>query len=131
MQTKKKVETMLLVLDFNRNNSIYTFEIIEVEENRETHNLNDFYNIIGCNTVDITDYSDDIAIIVDDEGLFKENTFITEIIAPDGYHLQLAGKLIFAKNVYTEDSTKIGGLSSGECFNLITNLKMRLMGVKR
>ncbi|WP_053071868.1 DUF3846 domain-containing protein [Ornithinibacillus contaminans] len=130
MKNTEKVSLNLLVLDFNYYMFQHEFSIVKIEENRDTLELDDYYKIIGCERIDITDYNDDIAIIVDDEGLFKENTFYTEFVAPDGCNFQLAGKLIFARNVYTENGTSLTGLTAGECFKLIDSIKPRLMGVR-
>lgn len=40
---------------------------IEEFEKDSRSNLKDYYRIIGCDSIDITKYSKDIAIVIDDE----------------------------------------------------------------
>lgn len=48
---------------------------------------------------DVLDYSDEIAIFVDDQGFFKEGLSVFEIESIDGDVNKLAGKLLFVRNV--------------------------------
>lgn len=128
MKTKAEIMKVYTVgFDFEKM-AIKT-EVVEFE--KENNNLKNYYNIIGCDTIDIVNLNEDIAIVVDDDGLLKSGTPVFEIKTEDGAELQLAGKLLFAKNNYTNDGTKLTGLTSGEIFNLMINLEIRVIGVTR
>jgi len=87
--------------------------------------------ILECEGIDIVDYSDDIAIVVSDRGMFTEGNPVFEVITPDDTVLRLAGTLLFAKNTYTAASVDSGELSSAEIRNLAENLTIRVTGVTR
>ena len=84
--------------------------------------------ILKCEGVDIVDYSDDIAIVVSDCGMFAEGNPVFEVITPDDTKLCLAGTLLFAKNTYTADSVDLGELSSEEIHYLVQNLEIKVRG---
>lgn len=87
--------------------------------------------VLECEGIDIVDYSDDIAIVVSDRGMFTEGKPVFEVIAPDDTVLRLAGTLLFAKNTYTVASVDLGELSSAEIRDLAENLKIKVIGVIR
>lgn len=85
--------------------------------------------ILECEGIDIVDYSEDIAIIVSDRGMFTEGKTVFQLITPDDTVLRLAGTLLFAKNTYTADSVDLGELSSAEIRDLALGLKIKVIGV--
>lgn len=85
--------------------------------------------ILECEGIDIVDYSEDIAIIVSDRGMFTKGKTVFQLITPDDTVLRLAGTLLFAKNTYTADSVDLGELSSAEIRDLALALKIKVMGV--
>ena len=85
--------------------------------------------ILECDGIDIVDYSDDIAIVVSDRGMFIEGKPVFEVTASDGTVLRLAGTLLFARNTYTADSVDLGQLSPAEIQDLAEHLKIRVVGV--
>lgn len=85
--------------------------------------------ILECDGIDIVDYSDDIAIVVSDRGMFIEGKPVFEVTVSDGTVLRLAGTLLFARNTYTADSVDLGELSLAEIRDLAENLKIRVVGV--
>lgn len=94
----------------------------------QTKKLN---TILECEGIDIVDYSDDIAIVVSDRGMFTEGKPVFQVTTPDDTVLRLAGTLLFAKNTYTADSVDLGELSSAEIRNLAEDLKIKVIGVIR
>lgn len=86
------------------------------------------HEIIGCKGIEIVDYTDDIAIVVSDYGMFTEGEPVFEVITPDNTTLHLAGTLLFAKNIYTAKSVDLGELSSAEINDLVQNLKIKVIG---
>lgn len=87
--------------------------------------------ILECEGIDIVDYSEDIAIVVSDRGMFTEGKTVFQVITPDDTVLRLAGTLLFAKNTYTADSVDLGELSSAEIRDLAQGLKIKVIGVIR
>lgn len=122
-------EMKVLLIKFDLNTMRFITEIESFKKDSERNALHDYYRLIDCNSIDIVNYNDDIAIIVDDEGLLKSNNPIVEITINDSYKHHLAGTLIFAKNHYGDDRISLIGLSDGEIFNLMTTLKLKAIGV--
>ncbi|MBT2583152.1 hypothetical protein [Planococcus sp. ISL-109] len=87
--------------------------------------------VLECDGIDIVDYSDDIAIVVSDRGMFIEGKPVFKVTAPDDTVLRLAGTLLFARNTYTADSVDLGELSLSEIRKLAENLKIQVIGVIR
>ncbi|EGA91391.1 hypothetical protein GPDM_00950 [Planococcus donghaensis MPA1U2] len=87
--------------------------------------------ILDCERIEIVDYSNEIAIVVSDRGMFTDGLPIFEIIAPDNTELHLAGTLLFAKNTYTAEDVEIGELNSIEIHQLVQNLKIKVIGAIR
>lgn len=75
--------------------------------------------------------TEDVCIIIDDEGLLKSGNPVLEIETESCYQLQLAGTLIFAGNRHTDEGDEITSLETGECLNLLNNLKIRVIGVTK
>lgn len=88
-----------------------------------------FNIVLECEGIDIVDYSDDIAIVVSDQGMFTEGKAVFQVITPDDTVLRLAGTLLFAKNTYTADSIDLGELSSAEIRDLAQGLKIKVIGI--
>ena len=77
---------------------------------------------------DFFDYSDDIAILVDDQGFFKKGLPVFDIESEYGDHNKLAGKLVFVRNVVNEFSTDIGSITYEDVFKLKTQLNIKFVG---
>lgn len=121
----------VLVVKFDLNKMRFITMIEEFEKDSRS-NLKDYYRIIGCDSIDITNYSKDIAIVVDDEGLLKSANPVLEIAVDRNYYgntIQLAGTLVFAKNHYGEDGISLVGLTEEEILLLLRSLKMRAIGI--
>lgn len=117
-------QMMVYTVGFNTNKMAYEAEILEIPSKQ----LGALNEILDCEGIDIVDYSDDIAIVVDDKGMFKQGNPVFEIIAEDGYKLKLCGKLIFARNDYKEDSVDLAGLSLEDIEKLRKLLNIKLIG---
>lgn len=95
--------------------------------------INDIYdglsNIIGSDSLEFVDFNDEIVLVVDEEGKFKKNNPVFRVITDDGISLDLAGKLLFARNVENEFSTDIDSIKAEDIFYLRNNLDIQLLGV--
>ena len=80
---------------------------------------------------DFYDYSDEISILVDDQGLFKPNNPVFEIVSEFGDRAKLAGRLLFVRNIDNEFSVDIGSIKYEDIFNLRTQLQIQLIGVTK
>lgn len=80
---------------------------------------------------DFYDYSDGINILVDDQCFFKPNNLVFEIVSEFGDSAQLAGRLLFVRNIENEFSVDIGAIKYEDIFNLRTNLQIQLIGVTK
>lgn len=105
-------------------------EIVEVYTTfSETYNK--CCEIIGTDSVEFVDYTDEIAILVDESGLYKSNNVLFEIKLPQGGNIKLAGKMLFVRNIENEFSTDIGGLSLQDILSLRENLDIKIIGMTK
>lgn len=86
------------------------------------------HEILDCEGIEIVDYSEEVAIVVSDRGMFTDGQPVFEIISPDSTVLRLAGPLLFARNIYTEESVDLGGLNSVEVHHLVQELQIKIIG---
>ena len=86
---------------------------------------------LQSSSYDFYDYSDEITILVDDLGFFKPNNPVFEIVSEFGDRAQLAGRLLFVRNIENEFSVDIGSITYEDIFNLRTNLQIQLIGVTK
>ena len=105
-------------------------EVIQIE-----YTVDDIYDelssIIGSNSLEFVDFNNEIVMVIDEEGKFKKNNPIFSVVTDDGITLDLAGKLLFARNVENEFSTDIGSIKAEDIFYLRNNLNIQLLGVVR
>jgi len=110
-----------------------TFKIEAAIHEIEYSNLDEQYDqlvmLLEAEGLDVLDYSDDIAILVDDRGFEKKNNPVFEVITEDNIPCQLAGKLLVVRNVYNEESTDFGGLTPEDVLWLRNNLQISLKGI--
>jgi len=115
----------LLVIGFNLNNMKFTERIVDFNpENR----LKDYYDLIDCDCIDIVTLSNDVSVIVDDEGFLKSGNPVFEV-KYNGYIHQLAGTMVFVKNVYTNEGIDSAGFNDPELVDLFLKLKITMIGV--
>ena len=60
-----------------------------------------FANMIAAETIDIVDFTEDLCLIVDDEGLLKSDNLVYEIKLKEATH-QIAGRFAIGRNEYCE-----------------------------
>ena len=92
---------------------------------------NEITTVLHSTGYDFYDYSDEISILVDDQGFFKPNNPVFEIVSEFGDRTQLAGRLLFVRNIENEFSVDIGSIKYEDIFNLRTNLQIQLIGVTK
>lgn len=85
--------------------------------------------VLEAEGYDFYDYSDEIAILVDDRGFEKVSNPVFEVISSFGDRSRLAGRLVFVRNVENEYSTDIGSIKKEDIFNLRINLDVELVGM--
>lgn len=114
-----------LVIDFSHEKRKAFSKIVE-REGKESH-LNDFYEIIGCDCIDIVPVNEEVAIVVDDEGFLKSDNLIFEVQDhKNRFQCHLAGKLIFAKN--SQDD--VTGFSTDEVFKLHLKIQIGQISIR-
>ncbi|WP_394189380.1 hypothetical protein [Paenisporosarcina quisquiliarum] len=121
-------EIQVYIVGFNMENMSPFAKIEKISSVAGPEQTAKFHEILECTGIDIVDYSDDIAIVVSDHGMFTEGQPVFEIITPDNNVLRLAGTLLFAKNIYTPESVDLGELSSAEIHHLVQNLNIKVAG---
>ncbi|MEK4701961.1 hypothetical protein MKX47_20905 [Solibacillus sp. FSL R7-0668] len=84
--------------------------------------------ILQSTGYDFYDYSDEITILVDDQGMFKQGNPVFEVISYYGDVAQLAGRLLFVRNVENEFSTDIGSITYEDIFKLRNEMKIQFVG---
>ena len=84
--------------------------------------------ILDATGYDFFDYSDEIVILVDSQGLFKEGVPVFEIESAYGDVNKLAGKLLFVRNIENEFSTDIGSITYEDIFKLRNEMKIQFVG---
>ena len=118
------------VIIFNTQTLKVEAEVVEYKANRDKI-YDKLCMLLNCDSLEFVDYSEDIVIIVDENGKFKPNNPVFNVITQDGYSVELAGKIIFARNIENEHSTDIGSIKYEDIFNLRTQLQIQLIGVTK
>ncbi|BAK15232.1 uncharacterized protein SSIL_0809 [Solibacillus silvestris StLB046] len=96
-----------------------TIDILDLQLNK----------VLQAEGYDFFDYSDEISILVDDKGFEKELNPVFEIVSHFGEKINLAGRLLFVRNIENEYSTDIGSIKYQDIFNLRINLNIKLIGM--
>lgn len=116
---------------FDTNTMKMNAEVIKLVAN-DADKLNfEINKTLNSTGFDFFDYSDDIAILVDDQGFFKEGLPVFEIESEYGDYNKLAGKLVFVRNVENEFSTDIGSITYEDVYKLKTQLNIKFVGFTR
>lgn len=103
-------------------------EVNNIEVNNADELEVEINKILGATGYDFYDYSDEIAILVDDQGLFKEGLPVFEVESTYGDTVRLAGTLLFVRNVENEYSTEIGNIRDEDIIQLRNELKIQFIG---
>ena len=105
-------------------------EVLQLNATKDNFD-NEINTVLQSTGYDFYDYSDEITILVDDQGFFKPNNPVFEIVSEFGDRTQLAGRLLFVRNIENEFSVDIGSIKYEDIFNLRTNLQIQLIGVTK
>mgnify|MGYP003429928856 FL=1 len=70
-------------------------------------------------------------MVINEDGKFKKNNPVFRVVTDDGIALDLAGKILFARNIENEFSTDIDSIKAEDIFYLRNNLNIQLLGVVR
>lgn len=105
-------------------------EVIQIECTADDI-YDELSSIIGSDLLEFVDFNNEVVMVIDEEGKFKKNNPIFRVVTDDGITLDLAGKLLFARNVENEFSTDIGSIKAEDIFYLRNNLDIQLLGVVR
>lgn len=92
---------------------------------------NEITALLQSTGYDVHDYSDEIAILVDDQGFFKTGNPVFEIISGFGDCTRLAGRLLFVRNIENEYSVDIDSIKYEDIFRLRTSLQIQLIGLTK
>lgn len=106
-------------------------EVLQLHNQTEETLNHEINQALRANGYEFYDYSDDIAILVDDRGFEKELNPVFEITSAYGDINRLAGSLLFVRNVEKEFSVDIGSIKKEDIFNLRINLTIRLIGMTK
>lgn len=116
------------VISFDTNLYKMKAEVIKVNPS-----INDIYDelsiIIESDSLEFVDFNNEIVMVIDEQGKFKKNNPVFRIKTDDGITLDLAGKILFARNIENEFSTDIGSIKHEDIFNLRLNLDIKLIGM--
>lgn len=113
--------------------NIETFKIEAFVHEIEYRDLDEQYvrlvKLLNAEGLDVIDYNEDIAILVDDRGFEKQNIPVFELITEDNLTVQLAGGMLFVRNIYNEDSTDFGGITDEDISYIKNHLQIKLKGI--
>ena len=116
---------------FDTENTKIQAEVLSL--NNSTSEILDFelQQTLQAEGYEFYDYSNEIAILVDDRGFEKANNPVFEVVSTFGDISQLAGRLIFVRNIENEFSTDIGSIKYEDIFDLRLNLDIKLIGLTK
>lgn len=114
---------------FNTNSFKIEAAIHEIEYSNLDEQYDQLVKLLNADGLEVIDYNEDIAILVDDRGFEKQNNPVLEVITEDGITLQLAGRILFVRNIYNEESTDFGSITEEYVTYLKNHLKITLKGI--
>lgn len=123
------MEMKVYVVNFNTNILKVEADVVTINYQTLDEQYEKLVELLDANGLDVFDYNDDIAILVDDIGFEKPGNPVFSITTEDGYTYQLAGKLLFVRNVYNAESTDLGGISDGDIQYLRNHLNIQIIGL--
>lgn len=117
----------LLKVDFDLEEKELGQQLVEVEEGKEY--LSSLNHYIGSRMIDIVSLSEDIAVIVDDEGLLISDNPVFDLTLYDN-NFQLAGTLLFAsQDINAEGELELISLSNFDYNQLAKRMELNIVGV--
>lgn len=121
-----KLNLQLLKVNFNLEKKELEQEIVTI---RKGSRLEDFNYHINSRMIDIVSLTEDIAVIVDDEGLLISENPVFDLNLY-GNTFQLAGTLLFASQELNEDNElELISLSNFDFQQLSRKLNINIIGV--
>lgn len=123
------MDMKVYVVNFNMDTLKVEADVVTIDYQTLDEQYEKLVELLGATDLDVFDYNDDIAILVDDVGFEKPSKPVFSLTTEDGYTYQLAGKLLFVRNVYNEDSTDFGGIRYEDIFYLRRILDIKLVGL--
>jgi hypothetical protein len=120
----------LLKIGFDVENQMFFTSIVHID--RDPHKeFMSYQKHIGCRMIDIVRLSEDVCIIINDEGLLESNNPVFRIQAEDGTELNLAGTMLFAGNRFTEEGYEVDSLSYEHLATILNNLNIAVIGITK
>lgn len=118
------------VYAINFNTEIFKIEadVHEIKDSSLDEQYEILVKLLNADGLDVIDYSRDIAILVDDRGFEKKGYPIFKLKTEDNITCHLAGKLLFVRNIYNEESTDFGGITYEDIFHLRRLLDIQIIG---
>lgn len=90
--------------------TIPLFEVIQIEEKNKDDKLEKFYKEINCRSIDYISFPNNMDIIVDDEGLFKQGNPVFKIRETDQTNeVFVPGEFLIGTNIKTEEGKVFAG----------------------
>jgi|SRR5699024_5191946 len=114
----------LVKVAFDMDSHEFSQGFVEVSQE---HALHDYNSIIGSRMIDIVSISDEIAVIVDDEGLLVSGNPVFNVQF-DQLEMQLAGTLLFASQKDTGEGLELISIRNSDFLELADKLKLRIIG---
>lgn len=115
-------------INFNSQTSKIEAEVENINVN-DTDIYEQICKILNCKSLEFIDYNYEIVMIVDEYGKYKKKNPVFNVNTEDGSAIELAGKILFARNIYNEFSTDIGSITYEDIFSLRIKLGIHLLGV--
>ena len=119
----------IYAINFNLETLKIEADLHEIQYDNSDEQYDQLLKLLNSDGLEVLDYNDEIAILVDDRGFEKKNNPVFEVVTEDNIKSQLAGKVLFVRNIYNEYSTDFGSITLEDVTNLKNNLKISLMGV--
>ncbi|MER2006889.1 MAG: hypothetical protein ABS939_05495 [Psychrobacillus sp.] len=116
-------------VSFNSNTFKLEANVVNIDYNTLDEQYEKLLYILNSEGLDVLDYNDEIAILVDDRGFEKFGNPIFEVKSEDNLVFVLAGKILFVRNIYNEESTDFGSIKSKDIFYLREYLDIKLKGI--
>lgn len=116
-------------INFNTETFKIEADIHEIEYNNLDEQYEKLVELLDAEGLDVLDYNEDIAILVDDRGFEKQNNPVFEVKTEDNISCQLAGKILFVRNIYNEESTDFGSITPENIVHLTKHLQIALKGL--
>ena len=129
IQLKGRLNMNVYGINFNPKTFKIEANVHQIEYNNLDEQYEKLVKLLNADGLDVVDYNNDIAILVDDRGFEKQYNPVFEVITEDNISCQLSGKILFVRNIYNQESTDFGGVTPEDVFYLKNNLQITLKGV--